>query len=52
MEAIAVLSNLTKIMKAIVKEMNTLIILKQDKSHIKRIAQVEGYLEQELIFSG
>jgi hypothetical protein len=35
----------------IVKEMNTLIMLKQDKSHLKQIAQVEGYLEQELISS-
>jgi hypothetical protein len=31
--------------------MNTLIMLKQDKSHLKQIAQVEGYLEQELISS-
>ncbi|HPA57321.1 MAG TPA: AAA family ATPase [bacterium] len=35
----------------IIKELNTLIMLKQNKPHIKRIAEREGYKESELIDS-
>ncbi len=33
----------------IVKELNTLIMLNHDKPHLKRIAEEEGYREEELI---
>jgi len=33
----------------IIKELNTLIMLKQDKPHLKRIAKNEGYKENELL---
>ncbi|MEB3191075.1 MAG: AAA family ATPase [Snowella sp.] len=33
----------------IVKELNTLIMLNQDKPHLKRIAEVEGYQQSELL---
>lgn len=33
----------------IVKELNTLIMLNHDKSHLKRIAEVEGYQQSELL---
>lgn len=33
----------------IIKELNTLIMLNHDKSHIQRIAQKEGYKKEELI---
>ena len=33
----------------IIKELNTLIMLNHDKPHLKRIAEEEGYREQELI---
>lgn len=33
----------------IIKELNTLIMLNHDKPHLKRIAQNEGYIEEELI---
>ncbi|MEH2450162.1 AAA family ATPase [Nostoc sp.] len=35
----------------IIKELNTLIMLNHDKPHLKRIAQVEGYRQEELISS-
>ena len=33
----------------IVKELNTLIMLHQDKPYLKRIAEAEGYRTEELI---
>ncbi len=33
----------------IIKELNTLIMLSQDRSHLKQIAKDEGYLEEELL---
>ncbi|MEH2075638.1 MAG: AAA family ATPase [Nostoc sp.] len=35
----------------IIKELNTLIMLNHDKPHLKRIAQIEGYRQEELISS-
>ncbi|QSJ17957.1 AAA family ATPase [Nostoc sp. UHCC 0702] len=35
----------------IIKELNTLIMLNHDKPHLKRIAQEEGYRQEELICS-
>lgn len=35
----------------IIKELNTLIMLNHDKSHLKRIAEQEGYKPEELISS-
>lgn len=35
----------------IIKELNTLIMLKQDKPHLKKIAEEEGYRQDELISS-
>ncbi|WP_071191321.1 AAA family ATPase [Trichormus sp. NMC-1] len=35
----------------IIKELNTLIMLNHDKPHLKRIAEQEGYRQEELIFS-
>ncbi|MEH2311904.1 MAG: AAA family ATPase [Nostoc sp.] len=35
----------------IIKELNTLIMLNHDKPHLKRIAQVEDYRQEELISS-
>ena len=35
----------------IIKELNTLIMLNQDKPHLKRIAEKEGYKPEELISS-
>ncbi len=36
----------------IVKELNTLIMLNQDKSYLKKIAQREGYNREELLHTG
>ena len=33
----------------IIKELNTLIMLNHDKPHLKRIAEVEGYQQNELL---